>query len=698
MDQSTLFPNPPVSLPGDTATPVAARSFIPASLSPVAPGARSATVDGEVFLGGNFIELGLSSLGDFGTLGSKPDGFFGTAVRDEIGMSVDRDGFDVGEDLRADIFLPGTPEETWVVGYVSDGSTFTGSNNAVLGRSVIQPNSVVDTSSGDTLSATSIGTFNSSLEIEQDISFEVDDKFFKNTVTLTNVSGEVLDDVRYMRSFDPDNTVDIEGSSGFSTINTIRGTIEEDGFAAVIAENINGDSDGLGDSPIFLYSNDPRARASYFGFTNTNPYVSDAYDAPPARGSSRTADIGITMTFDVDSLDPGESTTFTYFTSLDERSFDEVVDDLNQDPVAEDDSVTTDEDTSITFDVLSNDSDPDGDTISVEDFDTSGTLGLVTDNGDGTFSYDPNSAFEDLNDGETATDSFTYVISDGNDGVDSATVTININGVTDSEPVDVITQPLNPIAGTRRDDNLIGTDSDDEISGRRGNDGITGEAGNDVLLGQAGNDAIEGGAGTDFIDGGAGTDTAVYQFDPAGVVVDLEDSGSFGSATDGYGDSDSIVEIENIIGSDFGDVIEGNNSNNSLTGRDGNDNIFGEGGNDFLLGGVGADDLSGGTGNDSFVYLTPSEGGDFISDFEVGTDKITIITATFGGGLSAGSLSSAQFTLGSSATTGDQRFIFDDSTGDLFFDADGSGSASQQLIAGINTTGGSFGASDIQLL
>ncbi|WP_323782972.1 beta strand repeat-containing protein [Thalassovita sp.] len=63
--------------------------------------------------------------------------------------------------------------------------------------------------------------------------------------------------------------------------------------------------------------------------------------------------------------------------------------------------------------------------------DTTGTVGSVTDNGDGTFSYDPNGQFETLAVGETATDTFTYTVDDGNGGSDTATVTMTINGAND---------------------------------------------------------------------------------------------------------------------------------------------------------------------------------------------------------------------------------------------------------------------------
>lgn len=70
----------------------------------VLPAARSATVSGDVFLGGEYIELGISQYGSFGTDQNKPSGFFGTAARNNIGMSSDLDGFDTGTDWRMDFF------------------------------------------------------------------------------------------------------------------------------------------------------------------------------------------------------------------------------------------------------------------------------------------------------------------------------------------------------------------------------------------------------------------------------------------------------------------------------------------------------------------------------------------------------------------------------------------------------------------
>jgi uncharacterized repeat protein (TIGR01451 family) len=108
---------------------------------------------------------------------------------------------------------------------------------------------------------------------------------------------------------------------------------------------------------------------------------------------------------------------------------------INVAPVASDDEgpgyVTDEESVFTTADVLSNDDDQNDDTLSVGGVFTSITQGSVTDNGDGTFGYDPDGQFEYLAVGEQADDTFIYAASDGGLS-DTATVTLTINGVNDA--------------------------------------------------------------------------------------------------------------------------------------------------------------------------------------------------------------------------------------------------------------------------
>ena len=97
------------------------------------------------------------------------------------------------------------------------------------------------------------------------------------------------------------------------------------------------------------------------------------------------------------------------------------VDPVNDIPVAENDTTTTDEDTAVVVDLIANDSDIEGDDLTVLSV-TSSANGSVVNNSDGTITFTPNSNF-------TGTTSVTYTISDGNGGTASATHTIDVDPV-----------------------------------------------------------------------------------------------------------------------------------------------------------------------------------------------------------------------------------------------------------------------------
>ncbi|RCW87696.1 calcium-binding protein [Phyllobacterium bourgognense] len=134
-----------------------------------------------------------------------------------------------------------------------------------------------------------------------------------------------------------------------------------------------------------------------------------------------------------------------------------------------------------------------------------------------------------------------------------------------------------------------------------------GLGGNDLITGGLGNDYIEGGAGADSIllDPGIGltpatnSDTLGYLNSNSGVNVTLSLLGGIQSASGGHALGDTAVGgFENLVGSDFGDVLTGNASANIIIGMGGDDDISGGGGNDVLYGGDGVDTIHGGLGDD----------------------------------------------------------------------------------------------------
>ena len=154
-------------------------------------------------------------------------------------------------------------------------------------------------------------------------------------------------------------------------------------------------------------------------------------------------------------------------------------------------------------------------------------------------------------------------------------------------------------------ENINGSAFNDRLTGNSLANQIDGNAGNDSLFGMAGNDILTGGAGNDLIDGGTGIDTVDYADSLNGVRVDLTLTGAQNTAMASLGlpvspDSgiDTLVNIENVDGSDFGDILVGNSGANVLNGGGGFDYLLGGDGNDVLDGGLFSDVLRGEGGND----------------------------------------------------------------------------------------------------
>jgi len=141
-------------------------------------------------------------------------------------------------------------------------------------------------------------------------------------------------------------------------------------------------------------------------------------------------------------------------------------------------------------------------------------------------------------------------------------------------------------------ENLTGSIFDDKLTGDGNANTLNGYNGNDVINGAGGNDTIVGGAGVDAIDGGSGIDTIYYSNSTAAVTVNLATNINTGGEASG----DSIVNVENVAGSAFNDVITGDSQANQLGGLAGNDILNGNEGDDYLVGGAGADVLNGGAG------------------------------------------------------------------------------------------------------
>jgi VCBS repeat-containing protein len=164
-------------------------------------------------------------------------------------------------------------------------------------------------------------------------------------------------------------------------------------------------------------------------------------------------------------LDAGETAqdVFTYSasdgTASDSATLTVTVNGLNDAPVANDDTRSTNEDSAgVSGNVLANDTDVDGETLTVANPGTYvGAYGTLILAADGSYTYAPGAAAQGLDVGETAQDVFTYTASDGT-AADSATLTVTVTGLNDAPVANDDTNATDensPVSG-----NVLANDTD----------------------------------------------------------------------------------------------------------------------------------------------------------------------------------------------------------------------------------------------
>jgi serralysin len=155
------------------------------------------------------------------------------------------------------------------------------------------------------------------------------------------------------------------------------------------------------------------------------------------------------------------------------------------------------------------------------------------------------------------------------------------------------------------------------------------------------------------------------------VVVTLNKQG-MAQNTGGAG-SDTLISIENLIGSIHGDRLTGDAAANSLTGG---------AGNDYLEGGFGRDQLTGGAGADRFVFEAAfsSNNVDAVTDF-ASDDFLVLDRSIFTAITANGQLAESAFRVGPAAADANDRIVYDQASGRIFYDADGNGAGAAILFA-----------------
>ena len=202
---------------------------------------------------------------------------------------------------------------------------------------------------------------------------------------------------------------------------------------------------------------------------------------------------------------------------------------------------------------------------------------------------------------------------------------------------------------------------------------IVGGSGNDTLIGGAGADTLTGGAGADRMSGGAGND--LYSVDNTGDVV----TEAAGGGIDTVVSSITYALPANVEKLTLSGTAAINGTGNTLANT-----IVGNTGSNVINGAGGLDTLTGGAGADTFVFsstLNAATNLATITDFAPGSDIVDLNHAIFAAAGATGTLGASAFATGTSASTAAQRIIYNATSGALYYDPDGSGSAAQVQFA-----------------
>ena len=255
-----------------------------------------------------------------------------------------------------------------------------------------------------------------------------------------------------------------------------------------------------------------------------------------------------------------------------------------------------------------------------------------------------------------------------------STVAFNLNG--------------NALANT-----LIGNGVANTLTGAGGNDTMTGGLGIDTFNVDSGSDTITdlGNGGSDIlkVSEGATANATVSALWTATTTTN--NSGTANITTNGLGVNLGAVVTGNgynVTNTGQGTTLTGSGLADLLSGSTGKDTLIGGNGNDVLNGGNGNDALTGGAGSDTFLFSAAisKNNVDVISDFQSGSDKISLLSSLFANIKGAdGVFNSADLLIGAGVTkgsvSGNEHLIFSTSTKALYYDADGSGAGAGAQFA-----------------
>ena len=301
-------------------------SFIVLSAALTTPLASEAQiVNCNAFLKGNYVEVGISPSGTFGSSADQPTGYHGnstgygiynpcaaTVTGFQLGFVADpaMDGWTVGTPpFWGDYFLPGTPYEGYSLQINGVRADAFNPNDSGF-TSGMTGTTISDTLIGGTTTAIWQGMFDS-VRVTQTVTLDTGSLYFRLDINLTNTAATPRDNIYYMRSVDPDND-EMEPGGGFPTNNMIRDQNPASGNSLVVATGVIHPQAYLGigsadsNSRVMIFDSWPLASTTdistiYNGTVTGGSYFFTAGD------SLGDQDIAIGIIFSIPHLAPADS-------------------------------------------------------------------------------------------------------------------------------------------------------------------------------------------------------------------------------------------------------------------------------------------------------------------------------------------------------------------------------------------------------
>ncbi len=277
-------------------------------------------VGSEAFMRSTYVQVGVTPIGTLGAANSSRPSGYQTARASYFGIIANPQA-DNWSTYDGDFVGRGAPDEGFSiqiagVNYTNNtdsiGVSPPGIPGSITGAGVL-PDKTFFANSGEAYITWS-GTIAGVIQVDRTISLEESGHIIRMETTLTNISGGTLNNIYWMQTINPDGDGALSGQNT-TTTNTIvsqpGGALAD--FAIVSATQTPSGSDSDGNA-LLLMANDPRARVTYGGtgnndaeqiWTGGGTYTSTV-------GSTATADVSISLSFNIGNMAAGQSETFSY--------------------------------------------------------------------------------------------------------------------------------------------------------------------------------------------------------------------------------------------------------------------------------------------------------------------------------------------------------------------------------------------------